>query len=354
MTGRRPGRRFRSLAAVACAAAAIVTASCGTSGQTGRNALAAGRPGISPPVPSSLQPITDYRSAVTIAIADHLRVWIEADLVKRWQEGRTSFDAGVKRVAALANRPGVAGIKIADELGYHDGMDSAARIRTFLSDAATALHSAAPGKLILVDMVVPALGCMPGHQPLGSPAADCAARAQAEFPQLSLARVDGYLRMRAINVLDLSTYLQAGSTYAAWGTTADVAQADAWQQVQRRGWSALVYLQARKALAQPAGFLWTQPQAAADAKEFISIPLGHGAHAVDIWTWHQEYDGQMYQLMSAGMRQNALWSQLERMRTDGAVLFTHMSPHSVEDGVRIDLAQIAKVFTDVFLPAGTG
>ena len=36
------------------------------------------------------------------------------------------------------------------------------------------------------------------------------------------------------------------------------------------------------------------------------------------------------------------------------MLFTHFSPHSVESGVHSDLAQIATVFTDVFLPAGTG
>lgn len=36
------------------------------------------------------------------------------------------------------------------------------------------------------------------------------------------------------------------------------------------------------------------------------------------------------------------------------MLFTHMSPHSVESGLDRDLAKIATVFTDVFLPAGTG
>ena len=100
-----------------------------------------------------------------VAAHDHLRVWIEADMVKRWEEGSASFQAAVTRVAALARHPGVVGIKIADELGYHDGMDSAAKIRRFLSDTARALHAAAPHKLILVDMVVPQLGCLPGPQP---------------------------------------------------------------------------------------------------------------------------------------------------------------------------------------------
>ena len=84
-------------------------------------------------------------------------------------EGPASFRAAVTRVAALSRRPGVVGIKIADELGYNDGMDSAAEVRRFLSDTARALHAAAPHKLILVNMVVPQLGCLPGHQ-LAAPA----------------------------------------------------------------------------------------------------------------------------------------------------------------------------------------
>ena len=62
----------------------------------------------------------------------------------------------------------------------------------------------------------------------------------------------------------------------------------------------------------------------------------------------------MYQLMNPGMQPNALWDQLEQQRRAGHVLFTRMSPHSVESGLDRDLAKIATVFTDVFLPAGTG
>jgi hypothetical protein len=87
---------------------------------------------------------------------------------------------------------------------------------------------------------------------------------------------------------------------------------------------------------------------------FVDIPLAYGAHAVDIWTWHQEYDGAMYQLMNPGMQPNPLWAQLEQQRRAGHVLFTHMSPHSLESGLDRDLAKIATVFADVFLPAGTG
>jgi hypothetical protein len=36
------------------------------------------------------------------------------------------------------------------------------------------------------------------------------------------------------------------------------------------------------------------------------------------------------------------------------VLLTHMSPASVDGGLRTDLSKIATVFAGVFLPAGTG
>ncbi len=45
---------------------------------------------------------------------------------------------------------------------------------------------------------------------------------------------------------------------------------------------------------------------------------------------------------------------LVRLRHDVKLLLMHFSPHSVESGVRSDLATIATVFSDVFLPAGTG
>jgi hypothetical protein len=298
-------------------------------------------------------PLADYTVAVDDAVRLHLKVWIEADMVKRWLDGPASFRDAVKRVAALANRPGVAGIKIADELGYHDGLGSCGKVRQFLADTAAALRHAAPGKLLLADMVLPALGCMPG-QPAGPGPAGCATAAQARYPQLALAEVDGYLRMHAIDVLDLSTGILPDSTYTAWATTPAAAQQAAWRELARRGWASLVRLQARKALAHPGSYRGTPAQTAADMHTFVDIPLANGAQAVDVWTWHQEYKGAMYRLMNPALRPNALWDELRQRRHAHDVLFTHMSPHSVEFGVNSDLAVIASVFTDVFLPAGTG
>ncbi len=266
------------VAALTGAVVALVSAACGHGAQHSATPEVTGPLGSwTPPVPQPLSPIADYETAVRVAVADHLRVWIEADLVKRWEEGPAWFRAAVSRVAVLASQPGVVGIKIADELGYHDGMNSVSKISQFLPAAARALHAAAPHKLILVDMVVPQLGCLPGHQIPGSPAAACAIREQAAYPQLALPEIDRYLRLHAIDVLDLSTYLLSDGTYQAWGTTADGAQTAAWQEAGRRGWPALVRLQARKALAHPGPYPGTPAQAAADVHIFVDIPLASGA-----------------------------------------------------------------------------
>ena len=139
MTGLgRLGRRISRpvLAVVAGAAVAILPAACGGTGTH----PAAAKPEVSgplhgwtPPQPEALSPLADYQAAVQAAVADHLKVWIETDLVKRWQEGPTWFRAAVSRVAELARQPGVVGIKIADELGYNDGMNSVSKISKFLS-----------------------------------------------------------------------------------------------------------------------------------------------------------------------------------------------------------------------------
>lgn len=354
MTGRGTSVRARHtlvavILAVATAMASGCAASAGRTGAAGQTSTARGHQ-----TPPPMSPVGDYRAAVTAAVALHLRVWIETDLVKRWEAGPTWFQAGVRRVAQLARLPGVDGIKVADELGYNDGMDSPAMIRQFLSDTARSLHAAAPHAQILVDMIVPELGCLPTNQPAGSGPAVCASRARAEYPQLSLPNVDGYLHMHAIDVLDLSTGLLPGPTYEQWGTTIDGAQRSAWLEVARRGWPGLVYLQSRKALAHPGDYPGSPVQAEADLRTFVDIPLASGAHAVDVWAWRQKYKGAIYRLMNPGMKPNPLWAGLEQRRRAHDVLFTNMSPHSVESGLNKDLAMIATVFTDVLLPAGTG
>jgi hypothetical protein len=281
-----------------------------------------------------------------------LRVWLEADLVKRWQAGRDRFDEGVLLVANLAKRPGVVGIKIADEIGYKDGLDTPDKVSSFLSAAADALHRAAPGKQLLVDMIVPELGCAPEHQPPLRWATICAAQLRGQYPQLAIDQVDGYLRTRTFDVLDLSTGLLSDKTYSGWGLDMAAAQRTAWAEVRRRGWDRQVRLQARKALAHPGAYAATDT--ADTLTTFLDIPRTEGAHAVDVWTWHQQYQGDMYRLLDPGLRSNALWDGLVLRRSAGAELFTHLSPQSLEVGLDADLAVLAQVFTDLFVAAGTG
>jgi hypothetical protein len=305
-----------------------------------------------PPVTRGVAPAAtdDYERAIDATHQRGIRVWIETDLVKRWLAGKDSFDAAVVRVAALAHRPGVAGIKIADEIGYHDGLDSVDKLQRFLTESAAALRAAAPGRPLLVDMNVPELGCLPGNN--GRAARSCAANQRAALPQLTMAAVDGYLGSGAIDVLNLSTYLQSDAAYVSWGADRDTAQRAAWHEAQRRGWGRQARLQARRALAHPGVYTGTGSDGL--LKTFVEIPREYGAAAVDIWTWRQLLKNEIYRLPDPGLRPNELWRGLLRQRKAGAVLFTHLSPHSLEVGLGPDLDMIATVFTDLFVAAGTG
>lgn len=336
---------------LAIIAAGVVVAAVTTAATLGGTRPPPRPVATAPPLNSSVgAAATPYQRAVDVAHGHGLRVWIEADLVKRWLAGQDSFREGVAMIGALAARPGVVGIKIADEIGYRDGLNSPAQISAFLADSAAALHVAAPGKLLLIDMVVPELGCLPGYEPPLRWATICAAQARGKYPQLALDQVDGYLRAHTVDVLDLSTGLLPDKTYLGWGVTEDVAQRAAWNQVEARGWQNHVRLQARKALAHPG--VWSSETTAVGT--FIDIPLTQGAHAVDVWTWRQKYRGDIYRLLDPGLRSNALWTALVERRKSGAVLFTHLSPSSVEVSLNADMAMLATVFTDLFVAAGTG
>lgn len=301
-----------------------------------------------------LGPISRYAAATDAAHGRGLRVWIETDLRKRWFAGPKSFDEGVRRVAQLAQRPGVVGVKVVDELGYADGLRTAAEVTAFLHATGTALHSAIPGKLILVDMIVPELGCMPGQLPPLRWATICAARARGAYPQLSLPAVDGYVASGDFDALDLSTSILPPRTYAGWGTDEITAQRLAWAEVTRRGWDRRVTLHARRALAHVGSYSATAAATDDELRTFLDVPLAGGARAVSVWTWRQLYEGQIRRLLDPGLRPNTLWQGLRERRAAGAVLFTHFTPSSVEVGLDADLAVLASVFTDVFIAAGTG
>jgi len=308
----------------------------------------------SPPIVSAPPPAprTAYEEAVDAANRHGLRVWIETDLVKRWSEGPEAFNQAVTIVASLARRPGVVGIKIADELGYRDSLTSEEKVAAFLAASAGALRAAAPGKLLLADVFGPELGCLPGYDPPLRWATVCGVQARGQYPQLALTAIDDYLRSGNLDVVNLSTGLLPDKTYAGWGIDQDVAQRTAWQEAHRRGWDTLVRLQARKALAHPGEY--TDTATDQTLATFIDIPTAEGAGAVDVWTWRQLYKGQIHRLMDPGLKPNALWDGLVKRHASGMRLFTHLSPQSLEVGLDPDLAVVATAFTDLFVAAGTG
>jgi hypothetical protein len=305
--------------------------------------------------PTQLSAVDPYRSAVADAATHGMQVWLEADLLKRWWQGAASFQAGVDRLAQLASNPAVVGFKVADELGYGDEVqDKPACMRQFVVDAVSALHRVSPRSQVLIDLVVPDLGCVPNDRAVAAWTTRCTADNDAKYPALTLANVDKLVRLRALDVIDLSTGILDDSVYRQWGTDALHAQDAAWQEVARRHWSRDVALNARKALAHPGAYPGTASTADASTTLFVDTPLQHGARAVDVWTWRQNYQGAVYQLADPGNQSNALWSALVARHSRGDLLFTHFSPSSVDDGVAADLDMISQAFGGVFMATGTG
>lgn len=280
-------------------------------------------------------------------------VWFEADLVKAWLAGPGAFTTAVNRLGGLAAATDVAGFKVADELGYQDGITSSTQALAFLHAVRVALRTVAPHAAVLVDMVVPELGCLPWR---GSAQEACAAGVRDRYPAATQAAVTAYLRAGLVDRLDLSTGLLDAGTYAGWGLTPLEAQRDAWAHAAA-AWSSLTTLQARKALAAPGGYAGAPAAAAEDLATYVEEPVAAGARAVDIWTWRQPYDGATVSLLAADLRPNPLWTGLVARHDAGTALFTHMTPSQMPANER-DFAHectvAAEAFSAVFVAAGTG
>ncbi|NUR17570.1 MAG: hypothetical protein HOQ13_14855, partial [Dermatophilaceae bacterium] len=299
--------------------------------------------------------------ALATAVAAHgAKPWVEADLLKAWVAGRDRYTAALDSVVALAGRPGVAGVKVADELGYEDGTDADTDL-AFLAATTRSLHERLPGRKVVVDLIVPELGCLswPGVPAsvvgAGSLAGRraCGSEAAARNPAAALSAVDRYVAKGGLDVVNLSAGLRSGAEYAAWGTTRDAAMAAAWDEASRR-WGGTVRLQARKALAHPGVYRGTRESAEADVHTYVDVPLAHGARAVDIWTWSQPYHGGTFTLTDPGLAPNALSRALLDRRRRGVELWTHMTPSSLQVGLEQDVAAAASIFSGVLVASGTG
>lgn len=289
-----------------------------------------------------------YQRVAKLLVQHGVRIWWESDLVARWLDGPTSFAKAVTRLGVLARTPGTAGFKIADEIGYYDGLTSAAQALRFLRDADSALARVAPGLPILVDAVVLELGCLPRT----SDAAECGRKARATAPAATISAVTSYLRAGLIDRLDLSTGLGEPSEYPDKDLVA--AQDLAWTYVATGPWPHLTRLQSRKALARPSGY---SGSADLDTRVFVETPRRHGAKATDIWTWRQKYKDQTVSLFGSSPTSNPLWKALLAQRRQGVSLFTHMTPSALPTAtaeLAHECSLAAQVFSDVFVAAGTG
>jgi type IV pilus biogenesis protein CpaD/CtpE len=83
-----------------------------------------GRTGQPAPVETA-EPRQPYVQLADAVVAHGAQAWVEADLVKAWLAGSDRYNHVLDVVVAFASRPGIAGVKIADELGYGDGLDAA-------------------------------------------------------------------------------------------------------------------------------------------------------------------------------------------------------------------------------------
>jgi hypothetical protein len=358
----RPAVNARAVAAVACTLLAVSGCQSATAPSTGSTASPTSPTGSSVPTSrwtvrqtlgSTAQPRTPYVDMVDMVAAQGAKVWIEVDLVKAWETGPQRYADVLNIAVKLASRRGVVGIKIADELGYHDGLDTPERAREFLAQASSDIRSRLPGTKILVDMVVPQLGCL-AWAAVQSESLDCSTAAGKTSPAATIDAVDTYLAAKNFDVLDLSAGLLAQATYSTWGTTQEEAMRAIWKEVVRRQWGVLVTLQARKALAHPGSYAGSTAQAEADLRTFVDIPLANGAQAADIWAWRQQYQGALYRLYDPGLHTNPLIAGLARRRAAGAHLFTHMSPSSVEVSAKTDVVAATAIFGSVFVAAGAG
>jgi hypothetical protein len=207
---------------------------------------------------------------------------------------------------------------------------------------------------VLIDVVVPELGCLPWQDADGQA---CAVEAKQKNPGASVDSITGYLREHLVDRLDVSVGLLDESTYSRRGLTRLAAQQAAWQRIAQRGWPDLTALQARKALAAQNGYQGSDAEAASDLALYVDTPVSAGANAVDIWTWRQSYNGATVSLLAADLSPNPLWSELSRQHAKGVKLVTHMTPSTMPADPAASASEcglVASVFSAVFVAAGTG
>ncbi|WP_405144515.1 hypothetical protein OG589_42165 [Sphaerisporangium sp. NBC_01403] len=278
--------------------------------------------------------------AAATAVKLGMRVWIESELAPAWTAGKDQFDAAVASMAAQANRPGVVGVKFAQDLGYW-GFKSATDVRKFVKDASTALRAAMPaGKQLAVDVVVPEMGCGVSEP--------CQAALRTKYPLITRANVEKYVLTGDVDHVNVSSGLFA-SEYAKYKITPDKALRNQWIGVRARGWDTRVHIGAREVgLAHSGANKLTAAQAEAAAKLRVDLPLQAGVQTVMLWTHRQSWDGATWRLLDQGLATNTMWKALQARKGLGrlSVTFDASDP---EKGITQDLTKLAEVFDEVYI-----
>lgn len=305
-----------------------------------------------PLVVAAAEPGEPYVQMVDAVASRGAAVWLEADLVKAARSGPDRLEAVTGQLIALAAHRGVVGVKLADELGYEDGVDAVTG-EEILAGAAERLRKAHPGLTVGVDVVVPELGCLSWRPKPAATATACGERVRAKDPGATLGAVDALVRSGSVDTLLLSAGLSDPGYYASMGLSVDDAMTLCWTEAARR-WGPYVTLVARKALAHPGAYDGSTADAEAAMTTYVDIPLAHGADGVDIWAWRQRFDGDVRRLWDPGLRPNALVTAMTTRHTKGANLWTQMSPTSMEVDLGTDVSTALTTFDTILVASGTG
>ncbi|MDH2427078.1 hypothetical protein [Sphaerisporangium sp. TRM90804] len=289
----------------------------------------------------SLAPPNDATGkAAAAAVKLGMRVWIESELAPAWTAGKEQFDAAVASLAAQAARPGVVGVKFAQDLGYW-GFKSAADVREFVTSASAALREAMPaGKDLAVDVVVPELGCGQSEP--------CQAALRTKYPLISRANVEKYVLTGDVDHVNVSSGLFA-SEYAKWKITPDKALRNQWIAVRARGWDTRVHIGAREVgLSQSGATKLTAAQAEAAAKLRVDLPLQAGVQTVTLWTHRQSWDGATWRILDPGLAPNTMWKALQARKGLNrlSVTFDASDP---ERSITQDLNKLSEVFSEIYI-----
>ncbi|WP_431921548.1 hypothetical protein [Nonomuraea jabiensis] len=329
---------------------------------------------------ATIAPDDPVGQALTEARTHGLRIWLESDLVKAWRERRDeqaacdteeqdkedgcdALRAAAKRLALYARKPGVAGVKIAFDLGLRDDFAGPDEIVRFVTETSQILRPLLSSRQrIAIDVVIPELGC-------GSNEA-CRKAMRRDHPLITLANVEKYVLNGRIDAVNVSTGIPTKDYTDRYKIQTSTVINNVWTTIRRRGWKSKnpdLYIGAREiALAHSqARNRLTPDQAASLLKEFIDTPLGGGEPgttnrmlpaAVDhvvLWTWRQQFIGRdgrkrIWRLTDAGGKTNAIWAALSKRKELRPVGIAY-NPREFESSVPDDVADIAEVASSIFV-----